>query len=341
VGGTEPSSTVGEPEAASTEIFEAWESPRTPLDNVDSLAFWQQGGQAWVIATGKESHRLNVYNATDGTFLHHIGEPGEGPGQLQRPNGIAVVDDVVIVCERDNHRLHFFSLPWGQPLGVVGEDVLRYPYGLTVIPTGEGQYEIYVTDNYQTSAGEVPPAEELGERVKHFRVEIGEETVEGTLVRSFGATEGEGVLTFVETILADAPLDRLLVTDETAKHHKVYDLEGTYQGRLLGAGHFRDDPEGIALFACDDGSGTWVTTDQGPARSTFRLFDRQTLEPLGAFHGPLTANTDGVVLTQEAFPGFDHGAFFAVHDDQSVTAFSWAEIAAAFDLPVACAEGGP
>jgi 3-phytase len=50
--------------------------------------------------------------------------------------------------------------------------------------------------------------------------------------------------------------------------------------------------------------------------------------------GRTTANTDGVWLAREGVPGFDMGAFFAVHDDQAVSAFDWQEIVAALDLEV-------
>jgi 3-phytase len=53
---------------------------------------------------------------------------------------------------------------------------------------------------------------------------------------------------------------------------------------------------------------------------------------VGAFSGRITANTDGVWLSQSGVPGFDRGAFFAVHDDQAVSAFDWGEIADALGL---------
>ena len=94
--------------------------------------------------------------------------------------------------------------------------------------------------------------------------------------------------------------------------------------------------EGIALFACPDGSGAWLATDQYKDLSLFHVFDRKTLEHRGAFAGQLTANTDGVWLHQAPTARFPNGVFYAVHDDMAVSAFDWRDIAKALDLPANC-----
>ena len=47
---------------------------------------------------------------------------------------------------------------------------------------------------------------------------------------------------------------------------------------------------------------------------------------------PATINTDGIWLAMSGVPGFESGAFFAVHDDQAVSAFDWGQVIAALDL---------
>lgn len=92
-----------------------------------------------------------------------------------------------------------------------------------------------------------------------------------------------------------------------------------------------DQSEGIALDAC--GGGYLVTTNQAPTVSHFHLFDRQSLDYLGSFRGPVTANTDGIALETGAVGPFRRGAFYAVHDDQAVSAFDWDAVLDAIGLP--------
>ena len=70
-----------------------------------------------------------VYDAETGERLRTVGGPGKGPLQFSRPNGIAVFGDVLFVVERDNHRVQALQLPDFSPLGMIGKDVLRVPYG--------------------------------------------------------------------------------------------------------------------------------------------------------------------------------------------------------------------
>lgn len=325
------------PQPPSIEIVERWESPRTPEDDVDSLAFWQNAEGAWVFATTKATHRLNVYDAATGKLARTIGGPGTELGQFQRPNGIAAIDGWLLVVERDNARVQVLRLPGGEPLGTIGAGTLRRPYGLTVFAHTEGGYELFVSDNYETAAGEIPPPAELGERVEHFRFRIEGDQIASEQVRSFGATDGEGALQKVETLLADPALGRLLVAEELEGElaYQVYGLGGNYTGEAMGRGAFLYEPEGLALYRCGE-DGYWIGTDQAKDKSYFRIFERKSLKLLGTVTGRLTANTDGIVLTQEAFPGFPDGALFAVHDDQSVTVFDWREIAAALGLETGC-----
>lgn len=330
-------------------VAEAWQSAFHEPDNIDSVDFWQGPGPdgetvAWVVATGKESHDLVVYDAAGGETVRRVGGEGDGPGQFRRPNGVMIHGDLVLVAERDNHRLQVLRLPGFETVGLVGADALRRPYGLTVFDGENGAIEVYVTDNYETvdpatGEGEIPPAEELGERVKHFRLAdaggLDEGAVTGELVRAFGDTEGEGVLTKVETILADPDHGVLLIADEETRVHRVYDLEGAFTGRVVGEGRFHYEPEGVALRRCApdaESTGYWIATDQRGDTSFFRVLARDDFEYLGTFVGELTANTDGVAQTTESFPGFPGGAFFAVHDDQGVTGFDWRKVAESLRL---------
>jgi 3-phytase len=283
---------------------------------------------------------LLVFDGTTGTLLRTVGSPGTGPGQLGRPNGIAVVGDLALVVERDNHRIQVFTLPDFGSAGTFGQDALRRPYGLAVVERGAG-FDLFVTDNYETASGETPPDAELGERVKRFRVSAAEGKVVASHVASFGAVTGEGVLRTVESIAADPERNRLLIAEEGADGRgiRVYTVDGAYTGTTLGSDVFAAEPEGIALLACSRG-GYWITTEQRLHRSVFHVFSRESLEHLGSFSGGRVANTDGIAVTPDAVDRRGAGWFFAVDNDRAVAAFPWPGIAAALGLDAPCAVSG-
>lgn len=317
-------------------VKESWISQATPEDDVDSVAFWQGEGQAIAVATTKGTHQLLVYDAASGELLRRVGGQGSGPGQFARPNGIMIAGDLAIVAERDNHRIQVLRLPGLEPVGTFGEKELRRPYGLTVFRAA-GAYELYVTDNYETVKGKIPPPRELGQRVVRFRFRLDGGQLAAEHLGSFGERSGQGVLRKVETIFADPQRNRLWIAEELKgkQSFKVYSLDGKYLHEEAGSGDFKYEPEGLALWKCGK-EGYWIATDQGPQKSYFRIYDRRDARLLGTFTGEKTANTDGIGLTQESTSRFPAGAFFAVHDDQAVAAFDWREVAAALGLTAQC-----
>lgn len=314
-----------------------------PEANIDSVAVWPAGSDrgALLFATGKATDVVKVYDAASGEELLEIG--ANGSAQYKRPNGVTVIDDLLIVVERDNRRVHIHSIPDFRQLATFGTDVLIKPYGLWVQGMGNGNYRVFVTDAYEGPGEAVPPNVELGERVKQWRIKV-DRAVDGSAVgieshfeKSFGETSGPGVLRVVESIFGDPLYDRLLIAEEdempeTGLVIKEYNLDGRFTGTVVGAGIFSSQAEGIALYACPEGSGYWVSTDQAKDRTVFHVFDRETLQHVGAFMGEVTANTDGIWLAATGVPGFEEGAFYAVHDDQAVSAFSWSNIVDALDL---------
>jgi 3-phytase len=324
-------------------VGEAFLTPMTPADNIDSPASWRNAdGRVWLIATAKATDKLAVYDGQTGRHLRDVGSSGTALGQFDRPNGIAVQGDLLFIVERDNHRVQVLQLPDFTPLGTFAGTDLRKPYGLWVNPQQDG-YDVYVTDSYdegEDAAGNdiLPPLERLNERVRRYHVRVDGGAVQARLVRSIGDTTAKGALRVVESIWGDPVNNRLLVAEEDesyASEFKVYTLAGDFTGSTFGEGVFKAQAEGVMLRTCGEG-GWWITTEQGKERSVFHLFDRKTLAHVGAFHGNTVANTDGIWSSQQASARFPQGALYAVHDDQGVVAFDWRDIASALSLPQDC-----
>lgn len=323
-----------------TVVTEAWLSAMTPEDNIDSPAAWvSPEGRVLVIATAKATDRLVVYDGATGETLRHVGRSGAGEGEFDRPNGVAVVDDLLFVVERDNRRVQVLRLPGFSHVASFGNDEFEKPYGIWV-NRGAASYEVYVTDAYmagEDAQGEdiLPPLAELDRRVHRFAVSTSGDDLSVRSLGAFGDTSPKGALRVVESLWGDPANDRLLVAEEDetyANEFKVYDLQGRFSGRTFGGDFLKAQAEGIMLKTCADGSGWWLTTEQGKGRTVFHLFDRATLAHVGAVAGKSVANTDGIWLHDVPSARFPEGALYAVHDDQGVVALDWRDIAGALDL---------
>lgn len=316
-------------------LAESWLVESAAADNLDAPVLWLgPNGERWGIAVCRASDRLVVHDAETGAFIRAVGVSGSGPGQFNRPNGIAVIDDLAIVVERDNHRLQVFRLPAWTVLGSFGDSALVKPYGIAARRDSSG-YVLYVTDNYETADGNIPPDHELGARVKMFRMQVLDRTVTGELLGAFGDTEGDGVLRLVESICIDTAFGRLLIADEAGEENdiKVYNLDGRFSGTLAGHGVFRYQIEGIALYAASDSSGYYVCVDQDMADNTFHIFDRATFEHVGAVRGAGTTNSDGLIVTSSPSPNFPEGQLIAIRNSRGLGSFNWRTVADTLALP--------
>jgi 3-phytase len=317
-------------------VAEAFVTPESPADEIDSVATWHAAdGTVWLLATAKRGARVLVYDAATGTALGTL-DPADGV-PLSRPNGIAVADDVAFVVDQQGRRVEMLHLPDGRRLGTLGETVLRNPYGIWV-HARPGTWDVYVTDSYRLDDGRMPPPEQLGRRVRHFRVSPGAvPRVRST--RAFGETRGSGMLLTVESIAGDPRHDRLLVAEEqldAASGLRVYRSDGRYTGTSIAAGVFAHQAEGIVLLACADGSGFWVASDQHPEQQRFHVFDRASLRWLASFRGRIARDTDGLAFERGPLPGFPDGLLYAQHDNRAVVAFDWGRVARALDLEPGC-----
>ncbi|MBX3133023.1 MAG: inorganic diphosphatase [Gemmatimonadaceae bacterium] len=324
-------------------VAEAWVGPIDTLDNVDGPAIWFSDDGPRIIASAKATDVLIVYDAVTGAPIRRVGGPGAGRGQLARPNGVLVLgDSLLLVVERDNHRVQGFALPSFASLGSFGGTDLTLPYGLAAYAPRAGVYRVYVTDNYEEPEDEVPPLSRLDRRVRVYDIATRGGALTATLVNTFGDTTDAGAIRIAESIHLDPANDRVMIAEEDERRTEVkeYTLDGRFTGRTFGRGLLAQQAEGIALWTCGQRDGYWIVTDQGPLVNTFWLFDRQTLQPVGAFRGRVTNTTDGVALTQRAVGPYEAGMFFAAHFDATISAFSWRGVAEAVGVSARCGDAG-
>lgn len=329
-------------------VPERYVSPAFEGEELDSLAFWAAADGPRVIASGKSSHRLSVFDADTGARLRTFG----GPNVFERPNGVAVLppgaghpQPLLFVVERDSHRVQAFALPAFAPVGKFGGDVLRSPYGIWIDTDAAGGAQAYVTDSFMQGArfDVVPPLPELAQRVRRFRLSFEGGRVGAALQASFGDTTPQGALRIVESLAGDAAYDRLLVADEyvadgrRGSNLREYTLAGRYTGRSLPPGSFDAEAEGVALWPCRDGRGYWVAVDQLTPLTRFHVFDRDTLALAGTWQGKVASDTDGIALHAAATRAFPSGALYAVHQDKALAAFDLGDVVRALRLSPACA----
>lgn len=328
--------------SAATVVPEAFLTAPLREHEIDSVAAWAgPAGQTWLIATGKQSNQLVVFDGDSGEFLFTVGGPGKGPGQFMRPNGIAVHGDLVFVVERDNARVQALQLPEFTPVLSFGQGELRTPYGLWINPVAPDELELLVTDSFMADFRTelLPPMAELNQRVKRYRVRMFGELPQATLLGNFGDTTPAGAMRMVESIAGDPAHDRLLIAEEDRRVGttlREYRMDGTYTGRDLPPERFQSQAEGVALWACPDGSGYWITVDQSAQRTVFNVFDRVDLAFRGSFSGERVAVTDGIWLHATGTRRFPYGVLYASHDDRGVGAFDWKAVASALSLRRDC-----
>ena len=311
------------------------------VDDLDTPAVWfpsETGSTPLLITTAKQTDVLVVHDAANGGEIRRVGGSGSGAGEFERPNAVAVIDDFAVVVERDNRRIQLLSLPGFDTVALFGDDVLEKPYGVAWAredSSGDGAVRLFVTDDFDVMDDSLRLLRAPSDRVKVFTLRSVGSDLAHEYVGSFGDDDGPGALWTVESIWADAPRQRLLVADEFEKAFKVYDLDGTFTGDLVGSGMFVGDPEGIALWECGTG-GYWVITDQQDSTSLFHVLDRETLVRVGVFRGSTTANTDGITVVSRAVGDMAGGAVYAIHDDGAIAAFSWTDVADAIGVAASC-----
>ncbi len=306
-------------------LFLEMKRPPEGHGTMDSIAIYvaENPNQSLIFATDKDDNFVEVHNPVTNTFLGKIGGTGAGPGQLQYPNGVGVAygvltgsgrKDLLFVVERDNHRVSIFSLPERKFITHFGVGDLVEPYGVAFYWNGS-ELQAWITETDATP-----------DRVFVYRIVPDGAGLKGILNYSF-ATAGR-----LESIAIDAAAKRALICDEIIERDvMVYDLLGNLITRF-GKGLFANQPEGVAVYDLGNGEGYIIVSDQNVEPfAEYEVFDRKTYRALGHFSGA-TKTTDGIALTQAALPNLPQGSFYAMHSDDVVHIYNWADIAKALNL---------
>ena len=69
-------------------------------------------------------------------FLYKFGEEGDGDGQFKKPSGLAIIDDLIFVADKDNRRIQILNLKgrFVSKFGTMGSGSgsFHYPWGVAV-----------------------------------------------------------------------------------------------------------------------------------------------------------------------------------------------------------------
>jgi 3-phytase len=325
-------------------VAEAWISAEAIADTPDSIAVTADpDGRriAWV--TAKSGHRLVGHDVDTGAVVRTLGGEGTAPGQFLRPNGVTAAGGLLWTVETTGARAQIIDPADGRALAVFGAGEVTLPYGIAVETLAEGHYLAYITDSDQANGESAPPASALARRVQVYEIRIADGAAPEIRARSaFGATDGPGALHMVESIAVDPVHDQVLVAEEDARAGqvlKVYRRDGRWTGTVVGADRYAYQPEGMALYACADGSGWWVASDQHEEGQRYLVFARGSLDYIGAFRARRVRMTDGVAIVSVPTARFPHGVVLVQHDDRAIAAIAWADVAKALGLPLGCGGG--
>lgn len=327
------------PLAGAVMLTERYSTTIDPAAALTAMATWHGGGTPWLIATAAEAHQLRVFDAGTGAALRTVGEPGEALGQFQYPHRLTVVDNLLLVAERDAPGIQVFSLPDFEPLLRFGDgDDLKLirPKGLWAQPMSGWGYHVYVADDYPGAEGSTQGDSELRYRVKQYAVSNSAVGWSARGIRAFGDMEGPGRLLRVDALQGDSARDRVLVADtENTRERrlKAYALNGRFSGRTAGGGLFRSGVGGLTQLSCADGRGYWIASDSGANGHYLHLFDRDSLDHQGSAEPAVVRGFSTLWLSPQPLPGFPAGALYLARADGAISALDLAEWLTQAGLP--------
>lgn len=251
------------------------------------------------------------------------------PG-LKRPNnvdieyGLKIGDtlvDIAVVTERLTNQIRIFRMPDMLALDAGGIPVFEGE-------TGTGYRDLMGISLYKNKKGDVYAI--VGRKNgpvdstylwQYLLTGTGANTVKATLVRKFGAYSG---LHEIESIAVDDQLGYIYYSDEGVGVRKYYaDPEkGNQELALFGRGLFKEDNEGISIYALTDSTGFILVSDQQD--HSFHIYTREGSTENPHAHLLLrkqyvaARESDGSeIVATPLLPDFPYGLFVAMSDNKT------------------------
>jgi 3-phytase len=258
---------------------------------------------------------------------------------LKRPNNVDIEYgfmlggrkvDIAVVTERFTQKLRIFSLPDMKPIDKGGISVFtgetgfeyRDLMGIALYKNKEGQ--IYAIVGRKNGPKD-------GLYLWQYLLEDNDHgAVKAKLVRKFGNFSG---LKEIEAIAVDDALGYVYYSDEGFGVRKYYadPSKGNAELALFGNTGFKQDHEGISIYAVTDSTGYILVSDQ--QTNQFHVFTRE-----GAAGNPndhklirslhlSTLESDGSDVTAVPLGNkFKKGLFVAMSDDKSFQYYRWEDL---------------
>lgn len=258
---------------------------------------------------------------------------------LKRPNNVDVEyglsfqgkpTDIAVVTERLTHKLRIFSLPDMKPIDgggldmFVGETTPEYRdlMGIALYKNKTGQVFAMV--------GRKNGPKEGGYIWQYQLEDNGAGALKATLVRKFGRFSGRKE---IEAIVVDDAMGYVYYSDEGFGVRKYYaDADKTNEElAVLGTQGFRQDHEGISIYAVTDSTGYILVSDQ--QTNHFRIFRREGTAENPHEHAFIksihlsTLESDGSeVVSLPLNEVFKKGLFVAMSTDKSFHYYRWEDL---------------
>jgi 3-phytase len=320
----------------------------------DDPAIWvnrQDASKSLVLGTMKVAApdgALAVF-ALDGSLQQLLTGP-------DRPNNVDVEygldldgtpTDIAVLTERLGRRLRVYAIASDgsrlRDISSLNMPILEGAPGEHGAPMGIGLYR-------RPRDGAVfaivsPKAGRRENYLWQYRLEDdGTGRVKATVVRRFGSFSGSGE---IEAVAVDDELGYVYYADEAAGIHKwAADPDAPNADRelaLFATTGYRQDREGIGIYALPGGKGYIVSVDQLPAESVFHVYRREGEPGNPHDHSALLASfiggadgTDGLDVTSASLgAGFPGGLLVAMNGHKrNFLMFRWRDIAAAAKPPL-------
>jgi 3-phytase len=310
----------------------------TVANDTDDPAIWINAAdpsQSLIVGTDKdENGGLYVFDLTGKEIKSKTIKGLKRPNNVDIEYGLllnGISTDIAVVTERFTHKLRIYSLPDMRPVDNGGIPVFegetqpefRDLMGIALFKNAGGK--IYAIAGRKTGPTDSSYLweYELSDNGKGY--------VKATLVRKFGKYSG---VKEIESIAVDDRLGYVYYSDEGEGIRKYYadPSKGNEELALFGKGLFKEDNEGISIYASTDTTGYILISNQ--QANTFMVFNRESSDNQQPQQHKFlveipfsTLESDGSDVTSIPLnASFPKGLFVAMSNGKVFHYYDWKEI---------------